>query len=240
MAGDLSVEACGKVFQPKSRKASSNYGIGSDGRVGLYVEEKDRSWASSNAANDNMAVTIEVADCTPAPNWSVSDKAYKKLIDLCVDICERNGIKELVWTGDKNGSLTVHRFFKATECPSEYLMTKMPEIAKAVNERLGSYKPHTEAKVEKTNISTPSTNNALEKANKKIECHSKGTTLTVTAKSGLNIRLGAGTNKPTVGKPIPNGATVKWFGYYTEINGTKWYLVQYGTITGYCLSNYLR
>lgn len=136
MAGNLSVETCGNVFAPTSRKASANYGIGTDGRVGMYVEERDRAWTSSNRDNDNQAVTIEVANNSGAPNWTVSDAAYNKLIDLCVDICQRNGIKELIWTGDKNGTLTCHYMFAATACPGPYLKSKMPEIAAAVNARL--------------------------------------------------------------------------------------------------------
>ena len=138
MAGNLSVETCGNVFAPTSRQASSNYGIGTDGRVGLYVEEKNRSWCSSSAANDNQAVTIEVANCKGAPNWEVSDAAYNKLIDLCVDICYRNGIKQLNWTGDATGNLTCHYMFAATACPGPYLKARMPEIAAKVNARLGA------------------------------------------------------------------------------------------------------
>jgi len=95
MAGNLSVETCGNVFAPTSRKASSNYGIGSDGRIALYVDEKDRSWCSSNAANDNRAITIEVANDGGAPDWHISDKALNSLIALVTDICKRNNIKEL-------------------------------------------------------------------------------------------------------------------------------------------------
>lgn len=135
MAGNLSVETCANVFSG-TRKASSNYGIGTDGRVGLYVDEKDRAWTSSSSANDSQAVTIEVANNSGAPNWTVSDKAYNKLIDLCVDICKRNGIKKLIWTGDKTGTLTCHYMFAATACPGPYLKSKMPEIANLVNARL--------------------------------------------------------------------------------------------------------
>ena len=101
MAGNLTVEQCGEVFSPTSRKASSNYGIGTDGRIGMYVEEKDRAWTSSSPDNDNQDVTIEVANNTLGPNWTVSDKAMASLIDLCVDICKRNGIHRLNFTGDK-------------------------------------------------------------------------------------------------------------------------------------------
>lgn len=139
MAGDLSIETCGNVFSSMNgRKASANYGIGSDGRVGMYVEEKDRAWTSSNSDNDNQAVTIEVANNSGEPNWTVSDAAYRALIDLCVDICLRNGIRELVWTGDKKGTLTCHYMFAATACPGPYLKEKMPEIASEVNARLYS------------------------------------------------------------------------------------------------------
>ena len=132
------VERCGAVFAPKSRKASSNYGIGIDGRVGLYVDEGDRSWASSNARNDNRAVTIEVANDGGAPDWHVSDASWNSLVELCADICRRNGIPRLVWTGDANGNLTCHYMFAATACPGPYLKRRMAELATAVNAKLGS------------------------------------------------------------------------------------------------------
>lgn len=136
MAGNLTIEQCGNIFAPTSRKASSNYGIGSDGRIGMYVEEKNRAWTSSNAENDNMAVTIEVANDVVGGNWHISDKAMESLINLCVDICKRNGIEKLNFTGDKNGNLTMHKWFAATACPGAYLESKFPYIANEVNKRL--------------------------------------------------------------------------------------------------------
>ena len=142
MAGNLSVETCGNVFQ--SREASSNYGIGTDGRVGMYVEEKDRSWASANAPNDHRAVTIELANDGGAPGWHVSDTALDKCVELCADICRRNGIQRLDFTGDQSGNLTMHKWFYATTCPGPYLESKFPEIARRVNELLGAAeKPYT-------------------------------------------------------------------------------------------------
>lgn len=137
MAGNLSVESCGNVFQNKNREASSNYGIGTDGRVGLYVEEENRAWTSSSKVNDNQAVTIEVANDSKGPDWHVSDKALEKTIELCVDICKRNGIERLNFTGDSTGNLTMHKMFTATTCPGPYLESKFPYIANEVNKRLG-------------------------------------------------------------------------------------------------------
>ena len=123
MAGNASVETCGALFANPSRKASSNYGIGSDGRIALYVDEANRSWCTSSASNDNRAVTIEVANNGGAPDWPVSDKAYAALLDLVTDICKRNGIKKLLWKGDKSligqvnkQNMTVHRWFAAKAC----------------------------------------------------------------------------------------------------------------------------
>lgn len=134
MAGNLSVETCGNVFQ--TNEASSNYGIGTDGRVGMYCEEKDRAWACFNGRNDNQSINIEVANDEIGGNWHVSDVAFAKLIDLCVDICKRNNIDKLIWTGNADGNLTCHYMFMPTACPGEYLKSRMPEIAKLVNERL--------------------------------------------------------------------------------------------------------
>ena len=138
MAGNLSVEACANVFQNTKRQASSNYGVGTDGRIGLYVEESRRAWTSSNRDNDNVAVTIEVANDGGAPDWHVSDKALESTIALCVDICQRNGIPKLNFTGDKTGNLTMHKWFAATECPGKYLESQFPYIANEVNRRLSN------------------------------------------------------------------------------------------------------
>lgn len=138
MAGNGTIEACGELFARPDRRGSSNYGIGSDGRIGMYVEEKNRAWTSSSASNDHRAVTIEVANDGGAPNWHVSYKALAATIDLCVDICRRNGIKALNFTGDKTGNLTMHRYFTATSCPGPYLASKFPYIAQEVNRRLAS------------------------------------------------------------------------------------------------------
>lgn len=152
VVGQCSVETLGNVFAPTSRQASSNYGVGVDGRIGMYVEEKDRSWCSSNAANDNRAITIEVASDTKEP-YAVNAKAYAALIDLLVDICKRNGIKELVWSTNKadrvnhkNGcNMTVHRDYANKSCPGTYLYERHAQIAAEVNKRLGgtSIKPET-------------------------------------------------------------------------------------------------
>lgn len=150
MAGNLSVETCGNIFADPTREASSNYAIGSDGRVGMYVEEKNRSWCSSNRENDHQAITIEVANDGGAPDWHVSDKALNKLVELCVDICKRNGIDKLNYTGDKSGNLTMHKWFAATGCPGPYLESKFPWIAEQVNKQLSAEKPKVMYRVRKS------------------------------------------------------------------------------------------
>jgi hypothetical protein len=143
VAGNLTVESIGNVFAPSSRQASSNYGIDSNGRVGMYVEEKDRAWTSSSAANDNAAVTIEVSNINA--NGEVTDKAWNALIDLCVDICRRNpgivqanGQPGLNFTDNANGNLTMHQWFSATLCPGNWLKARFAEIARLVNARLAA------------------------------------------------------------------------------------------------------
>lgn len=147
MAGNLSVETCANVFAPSSRQASSNYGVGSDGRIGCYVDEADRSWCSSNRANDMRAITIEVANDGGADTgWHVSGVAMSSLIKLVADVCNRNNISKLVWSDSKDDrinhrndcNMTVHRDFSATACPGDYLMSQMPYIADEVNKLLGS------------------------------------------------------------------------------------------------------
>lgn len=159
VVGQCSAERIGEIFKPTSRQASSNYGIGYDGRIGMYVEEKDRSWCTSNAANDHRAITIEVASDTTHP-YAVKEKAYAALLDLVTDICKRNGIKRLVWStsksdrvNHKNGcNMTVHRDYANKSCPGDYLYNLHGEIAAEVNKRLGVAveEPKQEEKQEQT------------------------------------------------------------------------------------------
>ena len=143
MAGNLTIERCAELFASSSRNASANYLIGTDGRIALCVDEQYRAWTSSSAENDCQAVTFEVANDGGAPDWHVSDAALESTIKLCVDICQRNGIPSLNFTGDATGNLTQHNYFAATACPGPYLKSKFQYIADEVNRRLsgGTYIP---------------------------------------------------------------------------------------------------
>lgn len=162
VVGQCTAETHGNIFKPTERQASSNYGVDKDGRVGMYVEEKDRSWCSSSAANDNRAITIEVASDTTAP-YKVTDKALAATIELCADICKRNGIAKLLWKGDKSligqvdkQNMSVHRWFANKSCPGDYLYERHGYIADEVNKKLGAAA---------TTPSTPSTATAGGTAN---------------------------------------------------------------------------
>lgn len=142
--GQVSVESAGEWFAKETTKASCNYVIGSDGRIGLIVDENDRSWCSSSSSNDNRAITIECASDRTAP-YAINDKVYASLIELCADICKRNNIKKLLWKDDKSligqvdkQNMTVHRWFKNKDCPGEYIYSRLGQIASEVNAKLTS------------------------------------------------------------------------------------------------------
>ena len=213
VVGQVTVQSLGNVFAPSSRQASSNYGIGKDGKVGMYVEEKDRSWCSSSADNDNRAVTIEVASDTYEP-YKVTSAAYAALLDLVTDICRRNGKTKILWFGDKAKTLayqpkanemvmTVHRWFANKSCPGDYLYGLHDEIAAEVNKRLagGSSTPSAP--------STPSTGGQT------------AVNYTVRVKaSDLNIRTGPGTSYASKGFIKPGVYTI-----VAEVSGagaSKW------------------
>ena len=176
MAGNASVETCGALFANPSRKASSNYGIGSDGRIALYVDEANRSWCSSSSSNDNRAITIEVANNGGAPDWPVSNKAYAALLDLVTDICKRNGIKKLVWSTNKNDrinhkngcNMTIHRDFSNKSCPGDYLYNRHGQIAAEVNKRLEG-----EEEVDIAKLISEMTNEQAYQLMQKAELHAK-------------------------------------------------------------------
>ena len=140
------VGALGALFYKASRQASSNYGIGADGQIGIFVEECNRSWCSSDEANDQRAVTIECASDATEP-YAMRDAVYRSLIYLCTDICRRNGKTKLLWFGDKEKTLsynpkpdemvlTVHRWFANKSCPGDWLYSRLGDLAEKVTELL--------------------------------------------------------------------------------------------------------
>lgn len=148
--GQVTLDNGLRVFKPTSKQASCNYLIDKNGKIGLCVDESDRSWCSSSSDNDNRAVTIEVASDSTAP-YTITDAAYNALVDLMADICKRNGKKKLTWINDKAKALaykqaddemliTVHRWFKNKECPGQYIMDHLPDIVNKVNARLNPKK----------------------------------------------------------------------------------------------------
>lgn len=196
VVGQVKVEALGDLFAKSSRKASANYGIGKDGKIGMYVEEKDTSWCSSSKANDSRAVTIEIASDTEHP-YAITDAAYKALVDLCEDICRRNNIPKLLWKGDKSligkvdqQNITVHRWFANKACPGDYIYNRLGQIADEVNRRL-----------DKTSKPTATTT--------KPQATQKAFLVRVN-RTDLNVRSGPGTN-------YSKGATKIAQGVYTII-----------------------
>lgn len=148
VVGQLSAESICGCFTSTSRQASCNYGIGKDGRVSLCVEEKNRSWCSSSAANDQRAITIECASDLTHP-YAMNSAVYTSLIELCTDICKRNGKTKLLWLGDKNKTLnyapasdemvlTVHRWYANKACPGDWLYSRLSDLAAKVTAALGT------------------------------------------------------------------------------------------------------
>lgn len=219
--GQVSVENGLSYFASTSRQVSSNYIIGSDGRVGGCVREEYRAWTSSSRDNDNRAITIECASDTKSP-YALKSAVYKKLISLCVDICKRYGKKKLLWISDKKKALaytpkndemllTVHRWFAATDCPGSWLMGKMPDLAKQVTAKLQG----------KTPTPTPAPK-------------PKTTKYKVTAKSGLRLRKSPNT-KSAILTVIPYGTTIT-----VDKTQSGWAHTTYKGKTGWCSMQYLK
>lgn len=200
VVGQLSAESIGGCFTKQSVQASCNYGIGTDGRVCLVVDEANRSWCSSNSANDQRAITIECASDKTEP-YTMNDAVYSKLVKLCVDICKRNGLKKVLWISDKTKSLayspksgecvlTVHRWFANKSCPGEWLYSRMGQLADDINAGLGNT---TAAEPEQ-----PSAGGSVTSF--------PATPFTVQVLiSDLNIRKGAGMNYAVTGKYTGKG-----------------------------------
>lgn len=201
VVGQLSAESICGCFTSPSRQASCNYGIGTDGRISLCVEEKNRSWCSSSNSNDQRAVTIECASDMSEP-YAMNSKVYASLINLCVDICKRNGKKKLLWFGDKTKTLnyspksdemviTVHRWFANKSCPGNWLYARLGDLATQVTKRLGG-----------SSDASPSPTTQPTTTNKSFP------TVPFTVQvliSDLNIRKGAGMNYSTTGNYTGKG-----------------------------------
>lgn len=151
VVGQCSIETLGAWFEKASTKASSNYGIGKDGRIGMFVDEQNRSWCSSSASNDNRAITIECASDNYHP-YAMNDNVYNSLIKLCIDICKRYNKDTLLWFNDREKSLsyspkdnemviTVHRWFTNKACPGDWLYERLGKLASTVTNALQAEKP---------------------------------------------------------------------------------------------------
>lgn len=140
MAGKMTAKQCIDLLKNSNRSASCQYAIGYDGGIAQAVHEKDRAWTSSSSWNDSRAITIEVSNSDCKEPWPISDAAYKALIELCADICVRNGITAVTYDGTKNAVLTEHRMFAATACPGTTIHNWLVsgKIAQDINARLGS------------------------------------------------------------------------------------------------------
>lgn len=147
MAWYTSAKICCQSFVPYSRRASANYCIGKDGEIWMNVEEKNRAWTTGNAEIDNRSITIECANYMDNANGHVygqlPDATWNSLVKLCADICKRNGISKLNYTGDKSGNLHKHKWYQATDCPGPWLDTRFDKLAKEVNKLIngGSVDP---------------------------------------------------------------------------------------------------
>lgn len=141
MAGNLTIETCAQIFKPVSRQASSNYGIGSDGRVGVYVEEENRAWTSGSGANDHRAITFE---CANLPDGSLTNACWNSLVALCADICERYDYSGVYYCGAADYSrlpkgkmlLTMHKWFQDTDCPGPWLSLQFERLAREINAKI--------------------------------------------------------------------------------------------------------
>lgn len=138
MAGVLSVEQFGNIVTTPGREMSATYAIGYDGTIGRFLDESDRPWTSSSPANDNMAVTFEISNSKMGEPWPISDHVMDRAIELTVDVCKRNGIKKLIYTGDATGNFTFHCYFSPTGCPGTYIKSKAKWIVATVNKKLGA------------------------------------------------------------------------------------------------------
>ena len=238
------------VNYDRNNGASCNYAIGYDGSIGLGVPERDRSWCSSDYANDHRAITIEVASEIKSP-YAITTKAYNALIKLCVDICQRNDIKELKWKGDKSlvgkvaqQNMTVHRWFSAKDCPGDYIYSRLGKIAEAVNKKLNGT-------IEKTTTTTSTTKKTTTtKTTKTITATGtadkgpdKSLAGTYTTTGNLNCRNDAG-DKHEILCVIPKGTKVKCYGYYSLAGTSKWLFIQFTLdgvqYTGFASARYLK
>lgn len=247
-------ESVARYLKDRNPKGSTNYAIGNDGGICLCVPEENAAWTSNSKLNDLQAVNIEVANVKGAPNWEISDVAYAQLINLCVDICRRNGMDGLTWTGDSSGTLTCHYMFAATACPGAYLKSKMPKIAEEVTRRVRELnnnpsagdiqKPTAPVKEEPLppQSVTNSAKNKYVPAHYKEKGYEKGKTLVVTPKVGLNCRQDTNIDdKNNIITTFPKGTKLKWYGYYNvDRRGNRWLLVKGDKGTGYCMECYLK
>lgn len=227
VATEWSIEQIGACFANPNRRASCNYGIGKDGRIGIICEEKTASGCSSNQANDERAITIECSSASTAP-YAFRSVVYERLIDLCTDICKRNGKKKLLWIANKNTALaykpssdemvlTVHRWFSAKACPGDWLMARMGDLAAQVTKRLGASSSASSSSASSSTSEKTKTIKATGVAKK----YNKALSGVYVTTDSLNVRNDAGVGSRLLGT-LPKGTRVQCYGYYSLSGVYKW------------------
>lgn len=222
VVGQVTVESLGSWFARPSTEASSNYGVDKDGRIGMYVEEKNRSWCSSSASNDNRAITIEVASDTYYP-YAVTNAAYEGLLKLVTDICKRNGIKALKWKADPSligqsdkQNMTVHRWFANKSCPGEYLYSRHGAIAAEVNKRLGAVSKPVDTDLQASSLKDLSEEQVIEKVGTLFTADQKSSGILASVSLAQFI-LESGYGKSELAQKANN-----LFGMKKSLSGNTW------------------
>ena len=216
MAGVLTVEQCGAIFQQSGRGGSSHYGIGNDGKIGQYVDESNTAWTNSNWDSNCKSVTIETSNCENGGQWKVSDKALNSLIKLVADIGKRNNLGTLV----KGKNVTWHSMYASTSCPGSYLLSKMDYIVSEAN---------------KLNTSKPTTTTTGRKVGDVVQINGVYTSSTSTNKllpaitTGTITKIVAGARNPY----LLNNGNIGWVNDGCIVQSSKTYIVQKGdTLSG--------
>jgi len=245
MSGIMTGKDCCDYFCKTDRQVSANYCIGYGGDIACNVDESKRAWTSSSRANDMQAVTIEVSNDITKEPWSVSDKAMTALIGLCADICRRNGIKELKFTGTSSGTLTYHYMFASTDCPGTYIKSKTQYICEQVNKALKALQDG-KSDNEKGSETAVKPKEQIKEVKATVPARKYNKNLAglyrVTAPAGLYLRNGPGTEHKAF-VLLPQKTEVRNYGYYDD-NGGRWLYVatRVGNTdyTGFCYALWLK
>lgn len=144
--GNLTHAGCLAVW--KTRPASAHFDVDARGAVAQYVKVDEYAWAVGNRGGNESSISIEMANSSFAPHWTVSETTWKAAARLAGWL-----FAKVVKAAPTKSNVHFHHDWSSTACPGPYMDSIRGQVLSEVQKW---HKHFTENHVEPHKIDRPS------------------------------------------------------------------------------------